>query len=103
LSFLHQRFIQQTLDIRLIRKPFGSGKLVGDNQVNGTQPDTDMSRLKSCEQTTNGAIPLRIRDLGNVAEVDFFIRHCSEGVEFLFLFLSWRNVSVPMDLLFVPG
>jgi hypothetical protein len=51
-----------------------------------------MSRLRSCKQTTNGASPLRIRDFRNVAEVDFFIRHCSQGFEFFFLFLS-RHTS----------
>ena len=67
--------MQQTLDVRLIRKAFGGGKFVCDNQVNRTQPDTDMSRLRSCEQTTNGASPLLIRDFRNGAEVDFFISY----------------------------
>ena len=92
--------MQQTLDVRLIRKPFRSGKFVCDNQVDGTQPDADMSRLRSCEQTTNGTLPLLIRDFRDVAEVDFFIWHCGEGLEFFLLFLSWHNVSVQMGLLF---
>jgi hypothetical protein len=86
---LHQRLMQQTLDVRLIRKPFRSGKFVCDNQVNGAQPNTDMSRLRSGEQTTDGASPLLIRDFGDIAEVDLFVRHRSEGFELFFLFLTW--------------
>jgi hypothetical protein len=79
--------MQQTLDKRLIRKPFGSGKPVGDNEVNGNQPDTDMSRRRACEQTTNGAIPLLIRDLGNVAEVDFLSGVAARASSSFFCFL----------------
>ena len=94
--------MQETLDVRLIRKPLGSRKFVCDSEVNGTEPDTDVFRLRSREQTTNGTSPLLIRDLRNVAEVDLFIRHRREGLEFSRLFPGWHNVSVPMDLLFEP-
>ena len=86
--------MQQTLDVRLIRKPFGCGEFVCDCQINSAQADADMSRLRSCEQTANGTIPLLFRDFRNVAEVDFFIWHCSESFEFFFLLLSWHSVFV---------
>ena len=83
--------MEQTLDVYLIRKPFGCGKFICDNQINCTQPDTDMPRLRPRQQSANGTRLLLVRDFGNVAEVDFFIGHCSESFEFFFLFLSWHN------------
>src|SRR5579863_3981598 len=87
--------MQQALDVSLIRQPFGCGKFVCDEQIGRTQPDTDMSCLGSRKQSTNGAGPLLVGDFGNVDEVDCFVGHCRESFQFLFLFLSWHNVSVP--------
>jgi hypothetical protein len=94
--------MEQTLDIGLIRQPFGCRQFIGYVQIGGTESNTDMPRFCARRQSTHGCGPLLVGDFRYVAEVDLFIRHGGERFEFFHLLLRGHNVSVLMGLLFGP-